>query len=260
MTKFNTTGTNPISKISQQIINAVKAKINFANIQTYDDLTKLANSSVSIWGTDIKTDEQKANAYRQYSEKLLLEYYDLNKDGQVTTEEFAKKEEQSSLKAMQIQEQKINELVIKEIENNPEQLEFYDTNGDKKVSNEEYTNALSKMGLNTSTNVNETIAKRSVNLFAGNLDMNADGIISTQELAFFNENADACDGEIDGVITNAGESAMFSAITGQNANDSEINRVVNKYLLGETLTAEEQAILEKSKTTIRNNMRKAAGI
>ena len=260
MTQLNTTGTNPISKISQEIINAVKAKINIANIQNYDDLMKLANSSVSIWGTDIKTDEQKTNAYKQYSEKLLLEYYDLNKDGKVTTEEFAKKEEECSIKGMNLQEQKINEMVIKEIESNPEQLSFYDTNGDKKVSKEEYTNTLKKFGLDTTTNKNETIAKRGANLFAGNLDMNEDGIISAQELAFFNENADACDGKIDGKITNLGESAMFSAITGQNANDTEINRVVNKYLLGEELSTEEQAILEKSKKTIRNNMRKAAGI
>ena len=81
-----------------------------------------------------------------------------------------------------------------------------------------------------------------------------------EELAFFNKNADEIDGELDGVITNAGESGMFGAITGMNAADTEINRVVNKYLSGETLTADEQKILEKSTNIIRTNMAKAAGI
>ena len=71
---------------------------------------------------------------------------------------------------------------------------------------------------------------------------------------------DEIDGKLDGVITNAGESGMFEAVTGANARDKEINRVVNKYLSGETLTAEEQKILEKSTNILRTNMAKAAGI
>ncbi|MBS6554195.1 MAG: hypothetical protein KH321_09680 [Clostridium sp.] len=89
--------------------------------------------------------------------------------------------------------------------------------------------------------------------------MNADGIISKEELAFFNENADEVDGAKDGIIQNAGETAMFKAVTGMNASDKDINRVVNKYFNGETLTADEQKILEQSTVTIRKNMSKAAG-
>ena len=70
--------------------------------------------------------------------------------------------------------------------------------------------------------------------------MNADGIISKEEFAFFNENADEVDGAKDGIIKNAGETAMFKAVTGMNAGDKDINRVVNKYFNGETLTADEQ--------------------
>lgn len=72
-------------------------------------------------------------------------------------------------------------------------------------------------------------------------------------------NADEVDGKTDGVIKNAGESSMFAAVTGMNSSDKEINRVVNKYLLGENITADEQKILEKSSIIIRNNMKKAAG-
>ena len=53
---------------------------------------------------------------------------------------------------------------------------------------------------------------------------------------------------------------MFQAVTGMNANDKEINRVVNKFLLGEILTAEEQKTLERGTATIRNSMKNAAGL
>ena len=96
--------------------------------------------------------------------------------------------------------------------------------------------------------------------FAQNLDFNGNGKIDAKELAFFNENADAIDGAQDGVIKNAGESGMFGAVTGSNASNPEFNRVVNKYLQGETLTAEEQQILQQCQATIRKNMGKAAGI
>ena len=256
------TGTNPIT---QQAQTAANERIGFNNITTHEDLDKLAASSVSIFSSDVKTDEQKQQAYTAYSEQLLKEYYDLNGDGKVTTEEFGKKETEGSVNALNIQGQKLDQDVITDIETNPEQqtlLNFYDTNKDGKISQEEYENGLASLGHQPWNNqeLNQTISERSGNLFARNLDMNADGIISAQELAFFNKNADEMDGKADGVITNAGESGMFSAITGMNANDPEVNRVVNKYLSGETLSADEQKILEESTTTIRTNMKKAAGL
>lgn len=254
---------NAIKEFSEHILKAVKKKIELSNIQTYDDLEKLAKSSVSIFGTEIKTDEQKKQAYIQYSEKLLQEYYDLNKDGKVTTEEFATKEKESSQKAMDVQSPTISAL-----EKDEDLLEYYDKSGDGKISNEEYIQG--KKALEEATGIsfgddttdyleiNEKSADRSGNLFAQNLDMNADGIISAQELAFFNETADSLDGT-DGIITHKKEIEMFESVIGKNANDSEINRVVNKYLLGEDLTPAEQEILKKSQTIIRNNMKKAAG-
>lgn len=251
--------------IAQQAQTAANERIGFNNITNYDDLNRLATSSVSIFSSDVKTDEQRQQAYTAYSEQLLKEYYDLNGDGKVTTEEFGKKEAEGSVNALTIQSQKLDQDVITDIETNPEQqtlLNFYDTNKDGKISQEEYEKGLAALGMSTMNNaeLNNTISERSGNLFARNLDMNADGIISAQELAFFNQNADEMDGKADGIITNAGESGMFSAITGMNANNPEINRVVNKYLGGETLSADEQKILEESTTTIRTNMKKAAGL
>ena len=256
------TATNPITKQAQ---TAASERINLNNIETYDDLNRLSSGSVSIFSSDVKTDEQKQQAYTAYSEQLLKEYYDLNGDGTVTTEEFGKKETEGSANALTIQGQKIDNDVIHDIETNPEKqtlLNLLDTNKDGKISQEEYEATLASLGLQPMNNeeLNQTISERSGNLFARNLDMNGDGIISAQELAFFNKNADEMDGKADGVITNAGESGMFSAVTGMNANNQEINRVVNKYLSGETLTADEQKILEQSTITLRTNMKKAAGL
>ncbi len=256
------TAANPIT---QQAQTAANERIGFNNITNYNDLDRLSNSSVSIFSSEVKTDEQRQQAYTAYSEQLLKEYYDLNGDGTVTTEEFGKKEAEGSASALNIQGQKLDNDVITDIETNPEKrdlLEAYDTNDDGKISQEEYQAGLASLGLQPMNNeeLNQTISERSGNLFARNLDMNGDGIISAQELAFFNKNADEMDGKADGVITNAGESGMFSAVTGMNANNQEINRVVNKYLSGETLTADEQKILEQSTITLRTNMKKAAGL
>ena len=53
---------------------------------------------------------------------------------------------------------------------------------------------------------------------------------------------------------------MFESFTGMNANNEDINRVVNKYLLGQELSEDEQKILEQSTDIIRKNMGKAAGL
>lgn len=254
-----------MTTLSQIIMKAVQTKIKLADLQTYADLNKLANSSVSIFPAEIKNDDEKKQAYTQYSEKLLQEYYDLNKDGKTTVEEFAQKEQNASEKALKLQKQGLASGAIKNLEADKDMLKFYDTTGDGKISIDEYNDGLKKLGLSDmveSTELSDQekrIAHNSANLFAKNLDMDGDGKISTKELTFFNEQADQCDGKADGIITNAGESVMFSAVTGMNANDKEINRVVNKYLLGETLTTEEQATLDRGTSTIRNSMKKAAG-
>ena len=53
---------------------------------------------------------------------------------------------------------------------------------------------------------------------------------------------------------------MFGEVTGMNASNQEYNRVVNKYLMGETLTPAEQQTLKECQATIRKNMGKAAGL
>ena len=252
--------TDPIKMTQAQM--AAKERIGYNNIKSYNDLNTLAQSSVSIFGADTKTEEQKNAAYQEYSQYLLNEYYDENKDGKVTVEEFTNVEHKGAFTVANLQGQKLDNNVIAQFEQDPEMLKFYDVNNDGKISHEEYTEGLKKAGLAPVNNeeLNNTIAQRSGNLFAKNLDMNNDGTISKEELAFFNKNADEIDGELDGVITNAGESGMFMDINKKNAKDVEINKVVNKYLTGQTLTADEQKILEKSTNIIRTNMAKAAGI
>ena len=256
------TQTTTPENVANTASNAVKQRISYNNINSYDDLNKLASSSVSIFGSEIQTEAQKEQAYLDYSEGLLNEYYDINKDGKVTVEEFAEVEKNGAAKAGEIQGDKLDNDIIAQLEKDDEALSIYDLDGDKKISIDEYRETLKKYNLESFNNqeVTQTIAERSGNLFAKNLDMNADGVISKQELAFFNQNADGLDGAADGVISNAGESAMFGAITGMNARDKKINAVVNKYLQGADLTEEEQKILEQSTGIIRTNMSKAAGL
>ena len=61
--------------IAQQAQTAANERIGFNNITNYDDLNRLATSSVSIFSSDVKTDEQRQQAYTAYSEQLLKEYY-----------------------------------------------------------------------------------------------------------------------------------------------------------------------------------------
>lgn len=217
--------TNPVKNKAQL---AAAERIGYNNIQSYEDLNTLANSSVSIFGSDVKTDAQKNQAYLDYSNELLLNYYDEHKDGTVTVEEFTQKEQAS------------NETVMKLTQG------YLAENGVTSTAEDKARD--------------QRIAQRSAALFAQNLDFNGNGKIDASELAFFNENADEIDGAKDGVIKNAGESAMFGAVTGMNAGNQEYNRVVNKYLLGETLTPEEQQTLKACQNTIRTNMAKAAGL
>ena len=88
---------NPQTKA--QIEVAVKQRIANANIQTYSDLNRLAASSVQIFGPEVQTDPQRKAAYLEYSKQLLQKYYDLDGDGTVSVDEFAKKEEDGAIKA-----------------------------------------------------------------------------------------------------------------------------------------------------------------
>lgn len=249
---------------SKEIKKAISDRIANNNIKSYNDLDNLVKSSVSLFGTDVKTDAQKYQAYYDYSEGLLLNYYDINGDGKVTVDEFAQKETEGSMQTMKLQAGKVDESTRKMLAEDAEMLKFYDTNGDGEISQEEYESGNKKLGVTSfesnGSDTNKTIAERSGNLFAQNLDFNGNGLIDPEELAFFNQNADGLDGADDGVIKNAGESAMFTAVTGMNAGNPEFNRVVNKYLSGATLTADEQKILKECQQTIRKNMGKAAGI
>ena len=220
---------------SQEVNQAVANKIDLNNIQTYADIQRLENSSVSIFGTNTIAQGKQNEAYTDYSEKLLLEYYDIDKDGKVTAEEFAQKEQQGSEKANELTLDKIADdtraMGAEPVELTEEEMQQY-----------------------------KAISQRSANLFAQNLDFNGNGQIDAQELAFFNKMADGIDGKEDGVITAAAESAMFQSVTGMNAENKEYNRVINKYLEGQTLTADEQKILEESQQAIRTSMRKASGL
>ena len=218
----DTNSTSPIEKkeYSQEINNAVAQKIALNNVNTEEDFSTLAQSSVSIFGADVNTNEEKNVAYFDYSEKLLLDYYDESKDGIITVEEFAKREQISA-----------------------ESASSYDT-------------SLSP----AEKSLYATIAQRCGNLFAQNLDFNNNGNIDAEELAFFNKFADGLDGDYDGVIKAKSESAMFNSITGLNADNQEYKRVINKYLKGESLTPEEEAVLKESQQVIRRNLSKASGI
>ena len=220
---------------SQEVNQAVANKIDLNNIQTYADIQRLENSSVSIFGTNTIAQGKQNEAYTDYSEKLLLEYYDIDKDGKVTAEEFAQKEQQGSEKANELTLDKIADdtraMGAEPVELTEEEMQQY-----------------------------KAISQRSANLFAQNLDFNGNGQIDAQELAFFNKTADGIDGKEDGVITAAAESAMFQSVTGMNAENKEYNAVINKYLQGQTLTADEQKILEESQQVIRSSMKKASGL
>ena len=220
---------------SQEVNQAVANKIDLNNIQTYADIQRLENSSVSIFGTNTIAQGKQNEAYTDYSEKLLLEYYDIDKDGKVTAEEFAQKEQQGSEKANELTLDKIADdtraMGAEPVELTEEEMQQY-----------------------------KAISQRSANLFAQNLDFNGNGQIDAQELAFFNKMADGIDGKEDGVITAAAESAMFQSVTGMNAENKEYNAVINKYLEGQTLTADEQKILEESQQVIRSSMKKASGL
>lgn len=211
--------TNPQTKA--QIEAAVRQRIANADIKSYADLDRLAASSIQIFGSEVKDDVQKESAYLEYSRQLLEKYYDINGDGTVTVDEFAKKEEDGAYKAGVLTAQQVG----------------YQAGEAEK-----------------------TIAKRTGNLFAQNLDFNANGNIDASELAFFNKEADRIDGKADGKITNVAESAMCANVTGEIADNPEFSRVVNKYLTGQTLTSEEQQTLKDCQATIRKNIGKAAGL
>lgn len=217
----NNSNGNQTNPINENAANAANQRIANGNIKTYSDLENLAQSSVSLWGTNTLNEQEKKQAYTAFSEELLKKYYDLNNDGTVTVEEFAEKERSSSLKAGEIQ---ANELGYSAGESE------------------------------------RTISQRTGNVFAQNLDFNGNGNIDAEELAFFNKEADGIDGKYDGIITNAGESSMFDSVTGINADNEEYNRVVKKYFRGETLTPEEQETLKNCQKTIRTNIGRAAGI
>ena len=267
-TKTKAVTSNPITQDQHQentqAVVAAKQKIQLSNIENYEQMNNLTKSSVSIFSKDTKTSEQQKQAYIQYSEQLLKEYYDVDGDGKVTTQEFAQVETNHCNKVFEIQKEKIDDDAIKECETNSELkdlLNFYDKDNDGKISKEEYKIGMAALGTPVDANkeIYSIMAQRTGNLFAKNLDMNGDGTISKEELAFFNETADSIDGQKDGVISAASESNMFQSVTGMNVDNKEINAVVNKYLLGETLTAEEQKILDNSSITIRSAMSKAAG-
>ena len=192
-------------------------------------------------------------------------------------EEFAKKEFESSVKAMAITASNTINAEINLAEKDSDLVKIYDDDGDGKITKQEYLNGQSKIftdikfDLDNDGTVTEdeyyeatgqkeqwnTIASRMTNLFAQNLDFNGNGKIDVEELAFFNKNADSIDGKTDGIIKNAGESEMFNAVTGINSDNTEFNRVINKYLSGKTLTAEENTILKQSQSSIKKNMKNA---
>lgn len=227
--------TNEQKTYSQEVNQAVTDKINFNNIKTYADIERLKNSSVSIFGANTVSEGKQSEAYNDYSAKLLLDYYDIDKDGTVTEEEFAQVEQSDNEKQFEIDNEHFNNVSKAQ---GHESVEF----------REKEMNAI------------KAPAQRSANLFAQNLDFNDNGKIDAEELAFFNQMADKIDGKADGVILQKSETAMFKSVTGANADNEEYNRVVNKYLRGETLTAEEQKTLEESQKAIKAALRKSSGL
>jgi len=203
---------NNTIKYSPEITAAVAAKIKSFDVKNAQDLDNLQNFSVSIFSADTQTAEQRKQAYLDYSEKLLNDYYDINKDGKVTQEEFAQREMEDGKKEMQITGE-------------------YDPEIDK-----------------------DKFA-RPANLFAKNMDANGDGVISKEELAYFEEHADHLDGKLDGNISYAGEKAMVPFVLGTNKNDKLpiLKEITEKYLRGADLTPQEQQVMDMYTEVYRKN-------
>lgn len=202
-----------------QIDAAVEKKISLHNLKEYEDIDKAHKSQIQIYGDDVKTDAGKKAAYMEYAKKLLSKYYDNDNNDEVTVEEFTQKE---------------------------------------LVNNETVAELMAKKLSTPLSDKDKVIAERTASLFAQNLDFNGNGKIDAEELAFFNKEADKIDGTQDGVIKASSEAAMYKSVVGQDANDEKLKTVVEKYLQGETLTAEEKQILENGQKTLKSNIKQAA--
>ena len=137
-------------------------------------------------------------------------------------------------------------------------LAKYDANNDKNITVAEFTQKeVADMG-NDWVQSNPLAAQRSGNLFAENLDTNGDGTISIDEFSYFLKEADTMDDPNnmaqDGVITEKSEADLADSVGGTNISDEKLKEVTKKYLEGQTLTAEEQKILNNGSKTIRTSM------
>lgn len=96
------------------------------------------------------------------------------------------------------------------------------------------------------------IAERSAYFFAEQVDINGDGLISTDEFTYFQKSADKADSKQDGTIHTSGEQFMVESMTGIDAQNKTVKKISEKYLLGNNLTKEEQEYLNQAAENIRN--------
>ncbi|MDR1168899.1 MAG: LysM peptidoglycan-binding domain-containing protein [Heliobacteriaceae bacterium] len=207
---------NPNAKVySKEVSAAADAKIKSFDFNTPEDIENAKNFEVSLFSPDTNTDEQKNQAYSDYAEKILNDYYDINKDGKVTKEEFEEKEFNGL--------QKTNEI----------------------------------MGYGDEDDIS---AKRMSSLYAQNMDLDFDEVISKEELAYFVKMSDKIDKKQDGVINAKFETGMAQSMLGLYSNDDKTKGIIQKYLMGETLTPEEQKIFNEASADRRISMASKAGL
>ncbi len=126
---------NRKAQIEAYVKQAVQKRIA-ANegIKTKEDLQTAQNIAVSIFVDDKMTAAEKDYAFKLYSETLLKNYYDNDKNGEITVKEFAIKEYENSQKLAENERDKV--IAERSSYFTAEQM---DVDGDGKISIDEFT-------------------------------------------------------------------------------------------------------------------------
>lgn len=160
---------NRKAQINDTARQAAQQRINTnKGIKNEADVKNALTSSVSIFLEGKMTKEEKAEAYRAYSEELLKNYYDENGDGSVTVEEFAKKETADLVKA--------GGEEIEDISKRKSYLiaENLDIDGDGKISDKEMTYFNRKADNQDGTEDGKITGKSEAEVIVGITGTNAD--------------------------------------------------------------------------------------
>lgn len=145
-----------------------------------------------------------------------------------------------------------------------ETLKIYDKeygNGDGQTSIEEYTKAIDDITVKNTelaygklSDEEKQISQRMNELLAMSMDFDGDGFISKEEEAFINYMADGLDneeGKADGTMLYAGLNEMSNAIMGLYSDSADL---VEKYIMGEELSPQEQERLANTQKIIKSQV------